>query len=76
MIVMVCFPAPYCEDFGVLLGSVGRKSSCLFCPYQGSNPDLRPPVAAGARRKLGHRLSQALSLPPFLSLTGETPVCI
>ncbi len=50
--------------------SVGRRSSCLLYPYQGSDPDLRPSVAAGARRKLGQRLSRFL-FPPT-----STRVCM
>lgn len=57
---------------GYFWDSVGRRSSCLFCPYQRSDPDLRPPVTAGARRKLGQRVSQPLSTslsPPTLLLS-------
>lgn len=31
--------------------SVGRRSSCLLCPYQGTDPELRPPVTEGAHKK-------------------------
>lgn len=65
---------PTVRTLGFSWGSVGRKSSCLFCPYQGSNPDLRPPVAAGARRKLGQKLSRVLSSSISLSLEG--PLCV
>ena len=50
------------------------KSSCLLCPYQGSDPDLRPLAAAGARTQLGQRVSQSLSLPPSLAVDSSVYV--